>query len=202
MKYRVVVLTFISYAFMHALRTGYSFSKTYFKDEYNFSNVFLAVLDSVIYLALGIGLFSRYLFLSRHSMILTYFLAAAIFSTAFALFPTFSILGVLTANNAALVSVILMFLFGFFEMHHWPISLMLVNDYCTNEEDGMLIALWSSNGTVGNVVGFLFSSFLILNLHLPWQIPQIIMALILIIVAALVFLLVQRKNQQKTNEYL
>ena len=135
-------------------------------------------------------------------MVLTYFIAAAIFSTAFALFPTLSILGVLTANNAALPSVILMFLFGFFEMHHWPISLMLVNDYCTNEEDGMLISFWSSNGTVGNVVGFLLSSFLILNLHLPWQIPQIIMAFILIFAAALVYLLVERKNQQKTNEYL
>ncbi len=32
MKWRVVTLTFLSYAFMHALRTGYSFSKTYFKD--------------------------------------------------------------------------------------------------------------------------------------------------------------------------
>ena len=135
-------------------------------------------------------------------MVLTYFIAAAIFSTAFALFPTLSILGVLTANNAALPSVILMFLFGFFEMHHWPISLMLVNDYCTNEEDGMLISFWSSNGTVGNVVGFLLSSFLILSLHLPWQIPQIIMAFILIFAAALVYLLVERKNQQKTNEYL
>lgn len=114
MKYRVVILTFIAYAFMHALRTGYSFSKTYFKEEYEFSNVFLAVLDSTIYLALGIGFLFRYCFLSRHNMLLSYFLAAMLFSLAFILFPTFSILHVFNASNAGALSVILMFLFGFF----------------------------------------------------------------------------------------
>lgn len=87
-------------------------------------------------------------------------------------------------------------------MHHWPISLILVNDYCTNEEDGVLIALWSSNGTVGNIIGFFFSSLLIINAHLSWQIPQIIMGLGLILFAGSVYLFVERKNERKASQYL
>ena len=55
MKIRAYVLTFIAYLATYSLRTAYSFSKSYFKPEYNFSNTLLAVLDSSIYFTMGLA---------------------------------------------------------------------------------------------------------------------------------------------------
>ncbi len=58
--------------------------------------MFLAVLDSVIYLSLGLGFLLRYCFLSRHNMVLTYFIATLIFSASYILFPILSVSNLLT----------------------------------------------------------------------------------------------------------
>jgi sugar phosphate permease len=93
MRIRAFVLTFIAYLFMHALRTGYSYAKPYFKTEYNLSNPFLAVLDASIYLFMGVGFALRYLFIDEKNLTRSYFITGMIFSLAFALFPLGSIIG-------------------------------------------------------------------------------------------------------------
>jgi sugar phosphate permease len=95
MRVTAYLLTFLAYALMHSLRTGYSFSKSYFKVEYNFSNTFLAVLDSSIYLAMGVGFFLRYFFLNNKDIIYSFFLTGMIFISSFSLFPILSLAGVL-----------------------------------------------------------------------------------------------------------
>lgn len=202
MRVRAFLLTFLAYAVMHSLRTGYSFSKTYFKVEYSFSGTFLAVLDSSIYLSMGVGFFLRYFFLDNKDIIFSFFLTGVIFITSFSLFPILSLTGTMNEDNAAPISIALMLLFGFFQMNCWPVSLVVLCDYFTNEEDGGAIAFWTTAGNVGNIIGYLFPSLLILSLHQSWQIPDIILAFVLLLCTLGVYLFVKRKGQMQEVGYL
>lgn len=168
MKYRAYILTFFAYVLMHCLRTGYSYSKPYFQSQFQLSNIFLAFLDFSIYFTMGIGFLIRYLFMHKDTMIRSFFNAGLTFSSAYILFSVFAFTNVITPDNAGPLSLILMMVFGFFQMHCWPVSLVIINDYFTNEEDGMEIAFWSGAGNVGNVFGFLIPSLMVINAHLPW----------------------------------
>ena len=59
MSKRVYLLTFMGYVSLHALRTIYSYSKPYFQKEYELPKMNLAILDSSIYIFLGIGFLIR-----------------------------------------------------------------------------------------------------------------------------------------------
>jgi len=49
----------MGYVSLHALRTIYSYSKPYFQKEYELPKMYLAILDSSIYIFLGIGFLIR-----------------------------------------------------------------------------------------------------------------------------------------------
>jgi OPA family glycerol-3-phosphate transporter-like MFS transporter 3 len=156
MKLRVLILTFVSYAFLHALRTGYSFSKAYFKIEYELSNTFLAVLDSSIYFAMGLGFFFRYFFFNSKNIVSSLFITGMIFISSFTLFLLLSITNVITSGNAEVISLILLIIYGFFQMNCWPVSLQLLNDYYTNDSEGSIIGFWAEGSSFGNIIGFLY----------------------------------------------
>lgn len=52
-----------------------------------------------------------------------------IYSVSFALFPLGSIIGIYNEDNICPISLVLMALFGFFQMNCWPISVSIVYDY-------------------------------------------------------------------------
>jgi sugar phosphate permease len=53
----IYVLTFLSYALIHSVRTGWSYMKTYMQHEpFNFSTQFLGEIDLVILISLAISL--------------------------------------------------------------------------------------------------------------------------------------------------
>ena len=91
MKIQAFILTFISFAFMLSLRTSYSFVKPYVQAEYSLSNTFLAVIDSVIYISMGIGYLFRFTFYDQNNPIRSFFVYGLIYSAFFALFPILSL---------------------------------------------------------------------------------------------------------------
>lgn len=127
MRVRAYLLTFLAYAVMHSLRTGYSFSKSYFKVEYHFAGTFLAVLDSTIYFAMGIGFFLRYFFINNKDIIFSFFITGTAFITAFICFPLFSLTGTMNEANAQPISISLMAVYGFFQMNCWPVSFVVIS---------------------------------------------------------------------------
>lgn len=201
MKYRAYILTFFAYVLMHTLRTGYSYSKPFFQSQFQLSNIFLAFLDFSIYFAMGIGFLARYLSMHKDTMIRSFMIAGITFASAYALFSILAITNVITPANAVPWSLILMIAFGFFQMHCWPVSLVIINDYFTNEEDGMEIAFWSSAGNLGNIFGYLIPSLMVVNAHLPWEVPNIFMGSALFIVTISVYLFVLRKKDLQQNDY-
>ena len=91
MKILAYILTFTSFALMLSLRTSYSFVKPYVQSEYSLSTTFLAVIDSVIYISMGMGFLFRYEFYDKNSPIRSFFIFGIIYSALFALFPILSL---------------------------------------------------------------------------------------------------------------
>lgn len=56
----VFLLSFLTYATVHMMRTTYSFNKHTFQDIFGISDLFLGIVDSLIYLTLSLGTFLRY----------------------------------------------------------------------------------------------------------------------------------------------
>lgn len=123
---------------------------------------------------MGVGFALRYLFIDEKNLVRSLFITAMIYAVSFALFPLGSIIGIYNEKDIAPISLILMALFGFFQMNCWPISVSIVYDYFSVEKDGKLIGLWAASGSIGNVVGYLVPALIILRLMLSWHIPLLI----------------------------
>ncbi len=62
----VFILSFLTYATVHMMRTTYSFNKHTFQKIFGISDLFLGCVDSLIYLTLAIGTFLRYSIINSH----------------------------------------------------------------------------------------------------------------------------------------
>jgi len=56
----IFLLSFLTYATVHMMRTTYSFNKHTFQKIFGISDLFLGCVDAFIYLTLALGTFLRY----------------------------------------------------------------------------------------------------------------------------------------------
>lgn len=56
----VFILSFLTYATVHMMRTTYSFNKQKFQEIFGIGDLFLGFVDAFIYLTLAVGTFMRY----------------------------------------------------------------------------------------------------------------------------------------------
>lgn len=71
MRSTIYILTFLSYASVHMLRMTYSFNKHNIKMQFGIGELFLGVIDAMIFLSLSIGTFLRYAIIkdNRHTFV-------------------------------------------------------------------------------------------------------------------------------------
>ena len=60
MKVTAYVLTFVGLATLYMLRQGYNFSKPYFRTHFQYSILFVSMIDACLYGGMGIGYLLRY----------------------------------------------------------------------------------------------------------------------------------------------
>lgn len=60
----VFILSFMTYATVHMMRTTYSFNKHTFQKIFGIGDLFLGFVDAFIYLTLALGTFMRYFILN------------------------------------------------------------------------------------------------------------------------------------------
>ena len=78
---------------------------------------------------MGVGFALRYLFIDEKKLVRSFFITGMIFALSFALFPLGSIIGIYNEKDFGPIALVLMALFGFFQMNCWPISVNIVYDY-------------------------------------------------------------------------
>jgi sugar phosphate permease len=87
----VFLLTFLTYAIVHMMRTVYSFNKHSFQKLFGISNLYLGIMDSLIYLSLALGTFFRYSILNSQKPIFACLWTAIPTSIGFSLIPLLSL---------------------------------------------------------------------------------------------------------------
>ena len=199
MKLRVFALTCLAFSLLSTLRLCYAYVKPYIKQQFDLSNLFLALLDSLIYLALGIGMLVRYSFYTPHQIFSQFLTFAVVFNSAMLLVGLLSSSGLLTAHNAGPVLAVLIFVFGFFQCNAWPVLTVLLHDYFKVETDGTAIGLWSSSNELGNMLGVLTMPLLILSLGLYWELTLVLAVAACLISSALVYFFVPRRKHSLPN---
>jgi sugar phosphate permease len=143
----------------------------------------------------------RYSFMKK-DIITSFLITGLVYIVAYTLFPLLSLAGVLDEFNAGWISLILMILFGYFQMNCWPVSFLIVSEYFTNQENGGLIGFWTTSSSIGNILGYMLPAFFILTLHDPWQVPNLILIAILLLATVAVYFFVERSNKAKQQGYL
>ena len=68
--------------------------------------------------------------------------------------------------------------FGWFQTVAWPVLLAMVHAYFLPKKEGCMLGLWSANGDVGNIIGFMMCTVVVYTLHLPFQYCLVIAAMI------------------------
>lgn len=62
MSVKVFLLSFTGILMLYMLRSGYSFSKPYLREQYKLSSYYISLMDALIFLGVGIGFMLRYYF--------------------------------------------------------------------------------------------------------------------------------------------
>ena len=60
-KWKTYFTTFAAYVALHAMRMTYSEIKPFFQIAFNLTNVYLGILDGVVYVSLALGFGLRFL---------------------------------------------------------------------------------------------------------------------------------------------
>lgn len=91
MKAKVFILTFMTYASVHMMRMSYSFNKHNIETKFGVGDLFLGMLDALIFFSLSIGTLLRYSILNDNNSILICLKTAIPTSLAFSLIPIISL---------------------------------------------------------------------------------------------------------------
>jgi hypothetical protein len=152
---------------------GYSSVKPYFKESFELNSIFLGLFDGLVYIALSLGFFFRYLVEGKTSKTKIYLIYGTVTAIAYSTIP---FLGMILKNGEGKlenqsdfirfgIPGIALLIFGFCQFTAWPVLLYFVNKYY---KKGTMLGVWSANGDVGNVLGFFLGSIILITLEMNW----------------------------------
>jgi sugar phosphate permease len=186
-KWKTYLLTFTAYMALHAMRMTYSEVKPYFQTVFNLSNLYLGILDGIVYVSLALGFGLRFLISSRNSSLREYLIFTTIAVLGFLVIPVISLAsGILVTSNPLLQKVLPavgLVIFGFFQFSAWPTLLTITNEYFDIKTEGAAMGFWSSNANIGNIMGFALTGLFIDVFQFRWEVTMIIMAFLQLFVA-------------------
>jgi sugar phosphate permease len=88
------------------------------------------------------------------------------------------------------IFIIFFGLYGLFQLSLFPATLTLFSQHFNIKNDGVLVGAWSSKSNMGDVLGFLLSTILVIVLKVTFQVAMFICAGLLIIMVILQHLFV------------
>lgn len=151
--------SFLTYTSVHALRTTYSSSKSYFPDEIGIDGEVIGIVDSIMLLFIGIGNLVIAMYpLSKPIRAL--WIALLLCAIEYTFVPIS--MNLMSGTGAFVVLIILMGINGFLQSFTWPNLLPLVHTVCSPDKDAILLGFWTTASNVGNILGFLVCQYLVI----------------------------------------
>ena len=90
-KWKIYILTFTAYLSLHAMRMAYSFAKPHIQTVFSLSNIFLGVLDGLVYASLALGFGLRFLITKKQVSLNSYLIFTIVSIIGFLSIPAVSL---------------------------------------------------------------------------------------------------------------
>ena len=116
---KVYVLSFSAMVLLYMMRAGYSYAKPYIQTKYQFSLLYLSLVDAFQFIGLGLAFLLKYFLFDQNFTISQFNRNGIIMSIFFLLIPLLPILGTFSTHfDAALLFSA--FFFGFLQFSFQP----------------------------------------------------------------------------------
>lgn len=139
MKYRVFILTYLSYAMIQACRMSLAYNKPNIRDSFGLTATHLGLMDAAIYISYGVGSFFRFYLFGQMKFAKLYLVSAIFISCFLAALPFIGIfagdkLAEHVANNRSIIWLdiglaISMAGYGFSHLAVWQLILSLMSQH-------------------------------------------------------------------------
>ena len=148
-KIVIFLLTYISYSSLHITRKSFSNIKNNLTDNWDFSEKFLAKLDTTFMSAYGFGLIINGYLADKYGSKLL--MVCGLFGTSvfFFAFPILKITGIKIKGIYYAVWI----LNGFFQSMGWPSTVNIMSKWFEEEFHSVIFGIWASNSSMGNILG-------------------------------------------------
>lgn len=143
------LLTFMSYAAMHALREGWSYSKSATEKEFGVDATFMGVVDALYLVFYTVGMVVLGSLMHRVSLRFYVIGGLAMASIAYTLWV---VIYALTGFYHPALMTVLMCVNGFFQATGWPGLMAIFSLWFAEHKKGLLMGLWALNSNVGNII--------------------------------------------------
>lgn len=185
----VFILTFLVYVGLHAMRAAWAFSKSQLSDKYHYAEWINGGVDVTYLLFYSAGMATIGTMTNRFR--LNFYLATGMFVAAFG-FSTFAIYGYIKNDLSIPLMFVGMAINGYAQSTGWPGMMATMGNWFGKGRRGLLLAFWSVNANVGNIVGSVVCSFL--N---DWRLNVVVTAIISAAIGLLVMVFLKPKPNQQ-----
>ena len=90
---KVYILSLMGMVMLYTLRAGYSYAKPYIQKQYQFSILFLSLVDAVQFLGLALAFLFKYFLFDQHFTVTNFTKTGIIMSISYFLMPLMASFG-------------------------------------------------------------------------------------------------------------
>lgn len=167
----VFTLTFLCYVGLHSIRAAWAYSKSILSKQYGYAQWVNGGVDVAYLLSYSAGMATIGTMTNRFRLNL--FLGCGMMLAAL-FFSSFALVDAIWGDFLVPVMFVGMALNGFFQSTGWPGMMATMGNWFGKGRRGLLLAFWSVNANVGNIVGSVVCS----NLKENWKMNVFVTACI------------------------
>lgn len=183
-QFVVFTLTFMCYVGLHAIRAAWAYSKSILATTYQYPQWINGAVDVAYLLSYSLGMATIGTMTNKFRLNL--FLGfGMIFAALF--FSSFAFVDAVWGTFLVPVMFVGMALNGFSQSTGWPGMMATMGNWFGKGRRGLLLAFWSVNANVGNIVGSVVCS----NLHENWKLNVFVTSIIAASIGVVIILLLQ-----------
>lgn len=202
LRFKVFLLTFISYATYTGVRLVYSITKSSLNNVDNgyepFNNInngsyYLGLLDTVFLSSYAIGLFVSGHIADRISINIVLLYGMCISGISVVLFGMSSMFSI----HNIVYFIVLNIISGLGQSTGWPSNVSILSQYFNKNNRGTIFGIWNSHGSIGSIVFKLLCNACII--YLDWTYAFIVPGLIMCTVGIIIYYYLPTNPKHELN---
>lgn len=145
----VFLVTFMVYASLHAIREGWSYSKSDISDTFGITKEYLGIVDALYLVFYSTGMAVLGSLMHRFTLKNYVLIGLTVACTSYMLWM---VLYSITGFYSVVLMTILMCINGFFQATGWPGIIGIFSLWFAGHKKGLLMGIWSCSANIGDII--------------------------------------------------